>query len=96
MKEKGGLVYVVEGRVRCGTSKLLEESYRCMIHYGIGSRACFTTGFYGNPRVEDRRDLWQLLSRLGHWRCLSWLCGDDFNEILFAHKKRGLRDRSDA
>lgn len=38
---------------------------------------------------REREEAWQLIRRLSHGRCLSWLYGGDFTHI-----KEGMRDRS--
>lgn len=29
-----------------------------LVRKGLGEGACYIIGFYGNPRVEDREELW--------------------------------------
>lgn len=47
------------------------------------------TGFYGQPRVQDRHLSWSLLKLLAHKSPLPWLTGGDFNEILTSQEKQG-------
>ena len=47
------------------------------------------TGFYGHPFVADRSVSWQLLKSLHENDDEAWLVGDDFNEILQGHEKKG-------
>jgi exonuclease III len=48
-------------------------------------------GIYGEPKVEERATTWRLLRTLKHQNDKPWLCIGDFNEILFAWEKEGVR-----
>lgn len=65
-----------------------------LINTGIVESPCLATGFYRNPNTGSKKDSWLLLKRISHGRNLPWLCGRDFNEILFSHEKKGVRDRN--
>ncbi|KAL5543298.1 hypothetical protein UlMin_011008 [Ulmus minor] len=52
------------------------------------------TGLYGNPDTSLRSQFWNLLRRLGDSSSMPWLCGGDFNEILFGHEKQGGAERA--
>jgi hypothetical protein len=41
------------------------------------------TGFYGEPRRENRHQSWSLLRRLHALLRLPWICMGDFNETLY-------------
>lgn len=47
------------------------------------------TGIYGESKMEEKTNTWDLLRRLKAERNLPWLCGGDLNEILFHHEKDG-------
>ncbi|KAJ1436189.1 Endonuclease/exonuclease/phosphatase [Sesbania bispinosa] len=49
------------------------------------------TFIYGNPRFEQRRLLWDKLSRLQLHSCRPWACLGDFNEILSQNENVGLQ-----
>lgn len=46
------------------------------------------TGLYRNPDASLRTHFWSLMKRLGDLHSFPWLCGGDFNEILFGHEKQ--------
>ncbi|KAL5776412.1 hypothetical protein ACOSP7_009338 [Xanthoceras sorbifolium] len=52
------------------------------------------SGFYGNPEASQRSHGWTLLRRLNSDSSLPWLCGGDFNEILFPNEKDGGVERA--
>ncbi|KAA3460789.1 reverse transcriptase [Gossypium australe] len=54
------------------------------------------TGFYGDPEVRNKAVTWDLLRHLGQNNSVPWLVGGDFNDILFAHEKRGGLPREEA
>jgi endonuclease/exonuclease/phosphatase family protein len=47
------------------------------------------TGIYGWSEYGQKHHTWDLLKRLGNESEMAWLVGGDFNEVLFAHEKRG-------
>ena len=47
------------------------------------------TGFYGEPRRENRHTSWTLLRRLSNVLSYPWLCMGDFNETLVSSKHFG-------
>lgn len=47
------------------------------------------TRFYGNPRLSERSQSWELLKKLSKVDDMPWLDGGDFNEILSVEDKRG-------
>lgn len=53
----------------------------------------FSTGSYGHLETEVQKALWQLLHRIGEGCTLPWLCGRDFNKILYTSVKRGMKER---
>lgn len=53
------------------------------------------TGFYGAPYVSGREDTWGVLRSLRHSNHLLWLACGDFNEILYASKKKGGLPRNE-
>lgn len=74
--------------------KLTWWAYTYTYHFQIGEKgACLVTGFNNHPRVQGRERSWQILLRLSHGYNLPWLCGWDFNEILYSHEEKGLQDR---
>ncbi|KAL8107203.1 hypothetical protein AgCh_023859 [Apium graveolens] len=49
------------------------------------------TGFYGCPDGERRRKSWDILKELATRSTLPWCVIGDFNDMLYADKKRGGR-----
>jgi hypothetical protein len=47
------------------------------------------TWIYGEPARDKKWKTWKLLRILSQQSNLSWLCLDDFNEILYNHEKKG-------
>ena len=47
------------------------------------------TGFYGEPKWEDKHLSWSCLRDLHQRIKLPWLIVGDFNEILYSHEKEG-------
>lgn len=47
------------------------------------------TGFYGEPRWEDKHFSWGYLCDLFQQGQLPWVVVGDFNEILYSHEKEG-------
>lgn len=47
------------------------------------------TGFYGSPRQSNRQESWNLLRRLRSTGSELWYVCRDFNEIMYAHEKKG-------
>ncbi|TXG68544.1 hypothetical protein EZV62_003479 [Acer yangbiense] len=52
------------------------------------------SGFYGDPNPNKRRFSWSLLRRLRDTNSLSWVYGDNFNELLSMSDKAGGSDKS--
>src|SRR5438034_993295 len=52
------------------------------------------TGIYGEPSLDKKERTWKLLRMLNQQLSLPWLCAGDFNEILYAHEKKGGLARS--
>ncbi|KAK3184849.1 hypothetical protein Dsin_032135 [Dipteronia sinensis] len=50
------------------------------------------SGYYANPKHSDMRDSWELLRRLRWVDDLPWVCGGDFNDILYVYDKSGGED----
>lgn len=59
------------------------------IQENVGSSIWRWTGFYGSPYIRDRGRTWDLLRTLGNHQNMPWLVSGDFNEILYAHDKKG-------
>lgn len=60
--------------------------------FAKGDPSDFECSFiYGNPHFQQRRNLWSRILRLNLDRNRPWVCLGDFNEILAAHEKDGLR-----
>jgi hypothetical protein len=53
------------------------------------------TGFYGEPRKEDRHVSWTLLRRLANALDYPWLCLGDFNETLYGSEHFSVSERSE-
>lgn len=87
----GGLCLLWDKKVHI---QILESSMN-FIHTIISSKgdpSDFECSFiYGNPRFQQRRNLWTRILRLNYDRNRLWVCLGDFNEILAAHEKDGLR-----
>ncbi|CAM8880259.1 unnamed protein product [Rhodiola kirilowii] len=58
-----------------------------------GEEEFFLTVFYGNPRVQDRIQSWNLLRKLRRDEGQAWAVMGDFNEVLFGCEMEGKRDR---
>ncbi|KAK5824497.1 hypothetical protein PVK06_019272 [Gossypium arboreum] len=52
-------------------------------------------GFYGNPNQSNKHESWNLLRRLKSNSSLPWCVCGDFNEIMYAHEKRGGRTKDE-
>jgi hypothetical protein len=52
------------------------------------------TGFYGEPKWQDRYKSWDKMRELNGQYDLPWVVLGDFNEILFSHEKDGGNPRS--
>jgi len=48
-----------------------------------------STSFYGEPDTNNHHESWAKLRRLKNKYSMSWLCAEDFNEIVRAHEKLG-------
>lgn len=53
------------------------------------------TLFYGKPRVDMRRESWNLLNTLAKTNHGLWMVYGDFNEILFSWEMKGNRSRDE-
>lgn len=53
------------------------------------------TGFYGEPRPEDRHITWRLIRSLREQSQLPWLCMGDFNEVLYGSEHFGVVERAE-
>jgi hypothetical protein len=53
------------------------------------------TGFYGEPRRENRKDSWYLMHFLRSVSDMPWLCMGDFNEVLAQDEHFGRHERED-
>lgn len=53
------------------------------------------TGFYGEPRREDRHITWHLIRSLREQSQLPWLCMGDFNEVLYGSEHFGVVERAE-
>lgn len=51
------------------------------------------TLFYGHPRVDRRKESWDLLKKLNSLDSMPWAVLGDFNEILFPEEMNGIRSR---
>jgi hypothetical protein len=54
------------------------------------------TGFYGEPRRENRHISWTLLRRLANSLTYPWLCMGDFNETLVGSEHFSANERPEA
>ena len=57
---------------------------------------CLTCLVYGNPNINFRHIVWELITRFGINRKTSWCIVGDFNEIINNSEKSGGPRRSDA
>ena len=53
------------------------------------------TFVYGEPRVQDRRHMWNLLKRIKHHSSTPWLVIGDFNETLWQSEHFSVSKRSE-
>jgi hypothetical protein len=53
------------------------------------------TGFYGEPKLAERKESWCLLRFLCNENDLPWLCSGDFNETLHNHEQIGGNERQE-
>lgn len=63
------------------------------LEFETGS-VCILTGFYGNSNKSRRRESWQILKLSSRGRQDSWAVISDFNDILYAKKKKRRRSYS--
>lgn len=61
-----------------------------------GDKSFRLTYFYGNPRVDRRKESWDLLRKLKEEQHMPWLVFGDFNEIMFSEEMKGRRTRGKA
>lgn len=52
------------------------------------------TGLYGFPDDSQKVHTWRLLSSLAHNSSVPWVCGGDFNEIMWDIEKQGGQRKS--
>lgn len=62
----------------------------------IEGHQVFITFVYGDPVVEYREYVWEILTRMSLQRTGPWLLLGDFNEIISNSEKKGGRRRTDA
>jgi hypothetical protein len=58
---------------------------------------CFVwrfTGFYGEPKTDQKDLSWKAMSTLNASRRRPWLCVGDFNEVLLGCEKEGGQPKS--
>ena len=58
-----------------------------------GCKSWRFTGFYGEPRTEQRHQSWRFMRTLNSIQHEAWLCMGDFNEIMQADEQFGTRIR---
>lgn len=51
---------------------------------------------YGEPRVENRHHMWELLNSLSHSSNIPWLVLGDFNEALWQFEHFSLKQRNES
>lgn len=61
------------------------------VSYGQSFRAAL---FNGNPRVQLRKDSWNLLRKLRGDSRSPWIVFGDFNEVLYSWEMEGARERN--
>ena len=85
-------VWLSSGRTRCVSNSRVTTNYILMWLSWILCRyeeQWHFTGFYGEPRRENRWRSWALLQHLKQLSGSPWLCAGDFNEILEATEQFG-------
>jgi exonuclease III len=79
----GGLALFWRSEVEVGVKSFSKYHIDSVIQEEDGLKWRFT-GIYGEPKSEDRDNTWETLHYLNHQFQMPWLCGGDFNEILFS------------
>lgn len=59
-----------------------------MVHK-VAKREFVLTTVYGLNQLSGRQVLWHQLQWLAQSITLPWVCGRDFNNILWAHERQG-------
>jgi hypothetical protein len=67
---------------------------------GIHNAAWRGTFIYGEPRTQDRHQMWELMKRLKPCQYAPWVMIGDFNEVLwsyehFSNPRRPLKQMMD-
>ncbi|KAF7824555.1 reverse transcriptase [Senna tora] len=57
----------------------------------LNNKEVLLTGVYGHPEAQQRRYVWDRVSRLNPRNGIPWACVGDFNEILSQNEKEGVR-----
>jgi hypothetical protein len=57
-----------------------------LIWDGVHHAAWWGTFVYGEPKTQDRHNMWELLKRLKTCHYAPWLVIGDFNEVLWEHE----------
>lgn len=60
-----------------------------VFHDEVGKWRC--TGIYGYPERQRRREAWDMIRNLAERSSIPWCIIGDFNDMLYAHEKRGGR-----
>ena len=92
--KSGGLALLWKEEVEVNIRSYSEGHIDAMIRDENEGEAWGFTGFYGNPKQEERMNSWTLMKRLSHGRTGQWICTGDFNELMFQHEKQGGLERS--
>ncbi|TXG67033.1 hypothetical protein EZV62_008308 [Acer yangbiense] len=93
---KEGIKESKKGRVSSPGHGIKADNVKGLLGFtrGFSVDSNSSSGFYKEPKAGNRVFSWELLIRLHSIDNLHWLCGGDFNELLFRNEKKDRSDKS--
>ncbi|KAL0374207.1 UNVERIFIED_CONTAM: hypothetical protein Sradi_3336400 [Sesamum radiatum] len=89
----GGLVLLWKKSVSVTIQSFSNRHIDASIQADTRSPIWRFSGIYGDPETSNRKNTWELLTRLKAQSIRPWLCMGDFNEILEDSEKEGGNTR---